>query len=90
MYIPIKIDLNDLIEEFELNGIQIKNLASDLSNEISNTFFAALKQRVNSTLKSAKGIYLKNLSIQTLDPLTKEIVLSGWLRNAIEEGVSAF
>lgn len=90
MYIPIKIDLNDLIEEFELNPIQIKNLASDLSNEISNTFFAALKQRVNSTLKSAKGIYLKNLSIQTLDPLTKEIVLSGWLPNAINEGVSPF
>lgn len=90
MYIPIKIDLDDLIEEFELNPRQIENLASDLSNEVSNTFFAALKQRVNSTLKSAKGIYLKNLSIQTLDPLTKEIVLSGWLPNAIEEGVSPF
>lgn len=90
MYIPIKIDLDDLIEEFELNPRQIENLASDLSNEVSNTFFAALKQRVNSTLKSAKGIYLKNLSIQTLDPLTKEIILSGWLPNAIEEGVSPF
>lgn len=90
MYIPIKINLDDLIEEFELSPSQVFNLGSNLTNELSDTFFSALKQRVNSSLKSARGIYLKNLTIETLDPLTKEIVLSGWLPNAIEQGISPF
>lgn len=90
MYFPIKIDLTDLVEEFELDANQIENLGAQLIDSISNTFFNALKIKVNSKLKSARAIYLKGLSMNKIDPLTSEIVLKGWLPNALEEGVSSF
>lgn len=90
MLIPIKIDLDDLVQEFDLDGSQIKFLGMELTNRISDKYFAAIKQKVNTTLKSTRGIYLKNLRIETIDDLTKEIILSGWLSNAIESGITTF
>lgn len=90
MYIPIKIDLDNLIEEFDLGPQQVAKLANDLSTNLTNTFINALKSRVNDTLRAAKNIYLRNLSVEQIDDYNKEIVLKGWLPNAIEEGVSSF
>lgn len=90
MFIPIKIDLDELVEEFGLDGNQIKLLGTELTNRIGDKYFAAIKQKVNTTLKTTRGIYLKNLRIETIDDLTKEIILSGWLPNAIESGASEF
>lgn len=90
MFIPIKIDLDELVEEFDLDGNQIKLLGTELTNRIGDKYFAAIKQKVNTTLKSTRGIYLKNLRIETIDDLTKEIILSGWLPNAIESGANTF
>lgn len=90
MFIPIKINLDNLIEEFNLDGAQLKALGIELTNKISEKYFSAIKQKVNSTLKSTRGIYLKNLTIETIDDFTKEIILSGWLPNALEEGYKTF
>lgn len=90
MFIPIKIDLDDLVQEFGLDGNQIKLLGTELTNRISDKYFAAIKQKVNTTLKATRGIYLKNLRIETIDDLTKEIILSGWLPNALESGADTF
>lgn len=90
VYIPISINLDDLIQEFGLDGNQIKLLGTELTNRISDKYFAAIKQKVNTTLKSTRGIYLKNLRIETIDDFTKEIILSGWLPNAIESGADTF
>ena len=90
MFIPIKIDLDDLVEEFGLDGTQIKILGTELINNISDKYFAAIKQKVNTTLKATRGIYLKNLRIETIDDFTKEIILSGWLPNSIESGLNTF
>lgn len=90
MFIPIKIDLDDLVEEFGLDGNQIKLLGNELINGISDKYFSAIKQKVNTTLKATRGIYLKNLRIETIDDLTKEIILSGWLPNALESGQDIF
>lgn len=90
MFIPIKINLNELIEEFGLNENQIKFLGIELTNRISDKYFAAIKQKVNTTLKATRGIYLDNLRIEDIDLLTKEITLSGWLPNAIESGINSF
>lgn len=90
MYIPIKIDLDDLVQEFGLDGNQIKLLGTELTNRISDKYFAAIKQKVNTTLKATRGIYLKNLRIETINDFTKEIILSGWLPNAVESGADTF
>lgn len=90
MYFPIKIDLTDLINEFDLDARQIETLGSQLIDSISNTFYNALKINVNNKLKSARAIYLKGLSLKKLDSLTSEITLSGWLPNALEEGINEF
>ena len=90
MYFPIKIDLTNLIEEFDLNANQIESLGSQLIDTISNTFFNVLKIEVNNKLKSARAIYLKGLSLKKIDSLTSEITLSGWLPNALEEGANEF
>lgn len=90
MFIPIKIDLDDLVQEFGLDGNQIKLLGTELTNRIGDKYFAAIKQKVNTTLKATRGIYLKNLRIETIDDPTKEIILSGWLPNAIESGADTF
>lgn len=90
MFIPISINLDSLIEEFGLDENQIKLLGTELTNRISDKYFAAIKQKVNTTLKSTRGIYLKNLRIETIDDLTKEIILSGWLPNALETGRDTF
>ena len=67
MFIPIKIDLDELVEEFGLDGAQIKLLGTELINRIGDKYFAAIKQKVNTTLKATRGIYLKNLRIETID-----------------------
>lgn len=90
VYIPISINLDNLIEEFDLGPQQVAKLASDLSTNLTNTFMNALKSKVNNTLRATKNIYLRNLSIEQIDDYNKEIVLKGWLPNAIEEGVSSF
>lgn len=90
MYIPIKINLDNLIEEFDLGPQQVAKLASDLSTNLTNTFMNALKFKVNNTLRATKNIYLRNLSVEQIDDYNKEIVLKGWLPNAIEKGVSLF
>lgn len=90
MFIPIKIDLTEITEEFNLDGSQIKLLGNELINSISDKYFSAIKQKVNTTLKATRGIYLKNLKIETIDDLTKEIILSGWLPNALESGQDIF
>lgn len=90
MYIPINIDLTDLVEEFDLSASQIEELGSQLITSISNTYFNALKIKVNNKLKSAKALYLKGLSMKKIDSLNVEIKLSGWLPNIIEEGTKSF
>ena len=90
MYFPINIDLTNLIEEFDLDGEQIENLGSQLIDQISHTFFNALRTEVNQRLKGAREVYLKGLSMRKIDPLTSEIVLEGWLPNALEEGIDEF
>lgn len=90
MYIPIKINLDDLVQEFGLDGNQIKLLGTELTNRISDKYFSAIEQKVNTTLKNTRGIYLRNLRIETIDDFTKEIILSGWLPNALESGADTF
>lgn len=90
MFIPIEINLDNLVEEFDLNPTQIKLLGTELINHISDKYFSAIRQRVNTTLRKTRGVYLQNLKIETIDPFTKEIVLTGWLPNALESGVDTF
>lgn len=91
MYFPIKIDLDDLVKEFNLDGSQIQKLGAEILNQITDVYYSSLKQKISSSLKNtARDLYLKGLSIQNLDLLNKEIVLSGWLPNALEEGLSPF
>lgn len=90
MDLPIKIDLSDFIKEFDLSNSQVKILASKLVDSITKTFVSELKQKVNTTLKSTRQIYLDNLKIETIDEFNKEIKLVGWLPNTIEQGTSSF
>lgn len=91
MFIPIQIDLDDLIQEFDLDLQQVQILAANLTNQMVDTFYASLKQKVNSSLKgTTRDLYLKNLTIENIDLLTKEIVLSGFLPNALESGTPSF
>ena len=63
VYIPISVNLDDLVQEFGLDGNQIKLLGTELTNRIGDKYFAAIKQKVNTSLKATRGIYLKNLRI---------------------------
>lgn len=90
MYIPISINLDNLIEEFDLGPDQVQRLASELTDNLCNTFYSALRQNVNNKLKKTRELYLNNISINNIDDTTKEIVLTGWLPNALEEGISEF
>ena len=66
MFIPIKIDLDELVEEFGLDGNQIKLLGTELTNRISDKYFAAIKQKVNTTLRNTRGIYFKEIASDTI------------------------
>ena len=42
MFVPISINLDDLVEEFGLDVAQIKMLGTELINSISDKYFAAI------------------------------------------------
>lgn len=90
MYIPIQINLDNLIEEFNLDGSQVSELAAKLTNSLVDLYFSALRQNVNTSLITTRNLYLNSLSVKNIDSFTKEIILSKWLPNALESGVSSF
>lgn len=90
MNVPIKIDLSNLVEEFDMNVAQIQSLGEELIEKISNNYYSAIRKEVNDNLKSTKNIYLKSLKLEKINLFERELILSGWLPNALENGYPSF
>ena len=90
MYIPIYLNLDGIIEEFGLTQENILLLSNEIIDKVANEIVSTIRKNVQSTAKSSRQIYLDNLKIEKIDEQTREIVLSGWLANAIESGTPSF
>lgn len=82
--------MKDLIEEFQLTPQQVTTLSGKLIDNITTSFISELKKNVQKGLSNGQENYLKGLSVERIDNQTREIVLKGFLPNAIEEGKAAY
>ena len=90
MNVPINIDLSNLVEEFDLNVAQIQELGGQLIEQISKNYYSAVRKEVNDNLGSTKNVYLKALRLEQVSLFERELILSGWLPNALESGYPSF
>lgn len=90
MYFPIRVELGDLVSEFGLDSESVDQLSNMIVTNVTIEFLNALQSNVNRSLKGARNTYLRNIEVVDIDSKNKEIVLHGWLPNAIEDGYPAF
>lgn len=90
MIIPIQIYSDDLVAQFPLTKKDIEDLISGMISQISFRFARAWEDQAKSSLKSARNEYVRSLKIFTEGPLKGGVMLTGWLPNAVESGISGF
>lgn len=90
MYFPIRVDLGGLVEEFGLDSNSVEELSNRIVTSVTVEFLNKLQDNVSMTLKGTRATYLNNLEVKDIDSKNKEIILHGWLPNALEDGTQAF
>lgn len=89
MVVPINIDLKPLIERFRIDKEDIRPLVTSMLNAITQRIESQWKKEANS-LGGTRAQYQEGIYVQKLDYNSAIVGLSGWLPNAIEQGISAF
>lgn len=96
MYLPISIDLEDLIEEFELDSEQSLQLSNYIIDRIAQEYTSKWENLVDRNLKQSRGEYKRAMSatqVSTGSGATVQFELSGRvspLAMWIEEGHGPF
>lgn len=89
MVVPINIDLRPLIQKFQLSKEDVRPLATAMLNSITKRIESEWLKASNS-LHGTRAQYQAGIYIKKVDYNSAIIGLTGWLPNAIEQGISAF
>jgi len=89
MLIPIQIDFSELSQEFTLSENEVHSLVSSSLNKIVDLFHQKLWTHL-SELKKTREAYKNGLEFYSKGYNVREVVLVGFLPNAIESGLSPF
>lgn len=89
MFLPIEIDYSELKFDFKLSIENISVLNTSILNSVTDHFIQVLTSNAR-VLGKTRQQYLNGLKVYDKDSFTKEIVLHGWLPNALEQGAEPF
>jgi len=89
MTIPINIDFSDFVRQWQLSIQQTDLLAFTLLDQLSLRFADEWRNAAN-VLKQSRQQYQSAIYIEKLDNYNVVVGLSGFLPNAVEQGLTAF
>lgn len=88
--ISIIIDTRSISEQFELSQGEIDNMMDFVVKEVTHRFADEWTSQANNTLKSSRQQYISNLNVVDEGFAKGAVVLTGWLPNAVEQGLDAY
>lgn len=88
--VPVFIDTQSLSEQLFLTENQVKEMVDYAVKEITARFARNWEQEAMRTLKSTRNLYARNLIVVDEGIGKGSVVLTGFLPNALESGLSAF
>ena len=89
MVVPINIDLKPLVERFRIEREEVRPLITSMLNSITKRIEMEWIRASNS-LQGTRAQYQQGIYVKKVDYNSAIIGLTGWLPNAIEQGISAF
>lgn len=87
---PIDIDLTGLQGQFGLSASQVDALTEHCVKEVTTAVYYEWESLAKQRLKSTLPEYLQNLNVIDKGRFAKQIILTGFLPNMIEQGASPF
>ena len=88
--INISVDIASLIEEVHLNKDQVDSMMDYTIKEITQQFANEWERVAAENLKASRQEYISNINVVDEGFAKGAVVLTGWLPNSVESGVSAF
>lgn len=88
--LPIKIDVSELSEEFNLTGKNVSDLKEEILSGLINELYRNWTQQARNNLKSTRSEYIRSLRVFKDNKFKGGIELIGWLPNRVEEGLEPF
>lgn len=89
--IPIKIDISDFVEQWNLTAQEEELFIENVLDEVSTRFTQEWHNTAGEVLKQTKKEYQESIYIEKIEGAGTVIVgLKGWLPNAIEQGIEPF
>lgn len=89
--IPIKIDISDFVEQWNLTAQEEELFIENVLDEVSTRFAQEWHNTAGEALKQTKKEYQESIYIEKIEGAGTVIVgLKGWLPNAIEQGIEPF
>lgn len=89
MLVPINIDVSEFAASFDISQEEVKQFTSNIISELA-TEFAMHWDKAASVLKSSRVEYKNSIYVERIDDNSYVVGLTGWLPNAIEQGLSGF
>lgn len=88
--IPVFIDTSSLSEQLFLTENQVKDMVDYAVKEVTANFARNWEQEAMRTLKSTRNLYVRNINVIDEGYGKGSVVLTGFLPNALESGLSPF
>lgn len=88
--ISIFIDTSSISEQFDFSQEDINDLLDYTIKEITHRFAAEWLDEANRILKSSRQQYISNINVVDEGFAKGAVVLTGWLPNAVEQGLDAY
>lgn len=87
---PIKINTNELVQEFSLTNKDIEDLKQEILSGICNELYRQWQNQARNNLKSTRSEYIRSLKVFREGKFLGGVQLLGKLPNMLESGTDPF
>jgi hypothetical protein len=88
--LPIKINVDELVQEFNLSSKDVSDLKEELLSGLCNELYRWWTKEAREKLHSSRNEYMRSLKVFREGQFKGGVMLIGQLPNMIENGISAF
>ena len=87
---PVKIDISDFVQQWQLTAEESDMFIYSVLDELGVRFADAWRNEAGKVLKQTKQQYQRAIYIEKPDNYSLVVGLAGWLPNAVEQGLEPF
>ncbi len=88
--IPIKVDISDPIDRFNLSTEQSTALANAIVNRLANVFAEGMVSAAKGKLHKTRQAFIEGIRVSMVADGKAQVELVGFMPNAVNSGMSAF